>query len=91
MPRLSLATRRALLAVMLVLPTALAACSGDSRVNSYRLNPSPAEDTLARRKLDTDNRDAITVDTNFRQLNEDWNRIWLMDRPTRLSRTPSPY
>ena len=77
--------------LLLAVPMALAACSGDSRVNAYRMNPSPAEDTLSQRRVDIDNRLAVTTDTNLRQLNEDVGKVLLLERPSRLTANRVPY
>ena len=50
-----------------------------------RDNPSPELDTLWQRRVDMDNTVALTGDENLRMLNEDWGRLWLMERPSRLS------
>jgi len=64
---------------------------GCSRADSYRWNPTPEIQTLHQTKDEVDNRIAVTNDTNFRNLNEDIGRFFLLDRPLRLSNRPIPY
>lgn len=54
-------------------------------------NLTPELDTLSQRPADIDNRIAITDDTNLRMLNQDLGRMFLLDRPTRLTPGPVPY
>ncbi len=58
--------------------------------DSYRLNPSPAEETLSERAEDILNRAALVNDENLRMGYEDWERLWLYERPSRLSPTQIP-
>lgn len=55
-----------------------------------RNNLTPELDTLSQRPIDVDNRETLTIDENLRMANEDWNRLWLMDRPSRLARPRVP-
>lgn len=50
-----------------------------------RENPTPDLDTLDQRRVDIDNMIAVTEDENGRMLNADWNRFWLLERPSRLA------
>ncbi|MGP1310370.1 MAG: hypothetical protein ACTS27_09255 [Phycisphaerales bacterium] len=52
---------------------------------------SPEVDTLSQRPADVNNRIAITNDTNLRMLNQDLGRLFLLDRPSRLTPGPVPY
>lgn len=83
--------RLAVLAVGSVTLCALGVGAGCSTATQYRLNPTPNVDTAAFTKDMVSNRLAITIDTNLRQLNEDMGRLWLLDRPTRLTRHIVPY
>jgi len=64
---------------------------GCSRADSYRMNPTPELRTLHQTQDEVDNRIAVTNDTNWRSLNEDLGRLFLLDRPLRLSNRPIPY
>jgi hypothetical protein len=50
-----------------------------------RSDPSPGMDTLFQREVDVDNAVAITNDTNLRMLNQDLGRLFLLERPSRLT------
>jgi hypothetical protein len=66
----------------------LAGCSSNtvaSRDAAVRSNPTPDLDTLYQRPIDVDNRVTLTVDENWRMFNEDMGRLWLTDRPSRLT------
>ncbi len=56
-----------------------------------RGNVTPELETLAQRPIDVDNTQAVVWDEDLRMANEDWNRLWLMDRPSRLSRWRMPH
>lgn len=64
---------------------------GDDQLSEFRRNPTPELDTLSQRPDDVDNRIVVTNDTNLRNLNMDLGRIFLFDRPSRLSPTEIPY
>lgn len=57
-------------------------------IDAIRANPSPAMYSLGARKTDISNRRTITNDTNLRMLPDDWDRLWLQDRPTHLTMYP---
>ncbi len=62
--------------------------TGDSQLNEVRSDPSPNIDTLHQRPVDVDNAMVVTADENGRMFWEDLGRVWLTDRPSRLSREP---
>ena len=62
--------------------------TGDSRLDEVRADPSPNIDTLYQRPEDIDNTMTVTFDENFRMFWQDLGRVWMTDRPTRLSREP---
>lgn len=72
----------------------LGACSSgnsaDARWKEMKGNPTSEVDSLAETHYEFHNRRAITVDTNLRAAINDWERLWLVDRPSRLSKTPAP-
>jgi hypothetical protein len=70
----------------------LAGCTGGGPHNHHRIqgNLTPEVDTLYQRRVDMDNRIALTNDENLRMFNQDLGRFWLLDRPSRLSREPNP-
>jgi hypothetical protein len=58
---------------------------------AYRLNPTPGSAILGGSNDQAWNRAAITQDTNLRAMTNDWASFWLLDRPSRLHKEPSPY
>lgn len=91
-PRLVVARSLALVAGGLLV-AGLVGCTSDAisqRDEQVRENLTPELDTLAQRDIDTDNRQVLSIDENLRQANEDWYRLWLVDRPSRLSRQRMP-
>lgn len=68
-------------------------CSSNSaagRDAKVRRNLTPELTTLYQRPVDFDNRQVLTFDENLRMINEDWARLWLVDRPSRLARERVP-
>ena len=57
---------------------------------SVRRDMSPEKDTLTRSKQEHANDIARTLDTNLRQVGDDLDYIFLLDRPMRGSRHPVP-
>lgn len=71
---------------------AIGGCSSSNpQLAEFRGNPTPELDTLSQRPDDIQNRIVVTNDTNLRMMSEDLGRFWLLDRPSRLSRTTIPY
>lgn len=65
---------------------ALVGCgTNQGRTDEYRLNPSPELDTLSQSHDEIENAVTISYDYNFRQLNSDMGRLFMTDRPSRLS------
>ena len=54
-------------------------------------NLSPELDTLTERPIDFDNRMSYTMDANDRMMWADFQRIMLLDRPSRLQPITSPF
>ncbi|MEQ9205932.1 MAG: hypothetical protein RLN78_01045 [Phycisphaerales bacterium] len=74
----------------------LTACSGTSNqhagnVGSIRSNPTPAMHTLAQRSSDRANTHAYTFDTDLRSMNSDFDRMFHLNRPSRLHDNIKPY
>ncbi len=65
-------------------------CSHQITADSVRSNMSPEMETMAQTSEQRKNEVARAVDTNLRQLNNDWDSFWLLDRPLRLSMYPVP-
>ncbi|PCI07098.1 hypothetical protein COB72_10865 [bacterium] len=82
------------LAMLIATPMVLVGCSsGPSHagdINSIRWDPSPAMHTLAKRDSDRLNTYARTKDSNFRMLSTDIDKMWFLDRPSRLYRGIKP-
>lgn len=71
-----------------ILLSGLTGCYSDisAQESQYiRWNPSPEVDDLHRREIDRDNMYAVTFDENMRQIWSDFDRVMLLDRPSRLS------
>jgi hypothetical protein len=78
------------------LAVALTGCAQTDRADGGRLSKiqgdvSPELDTLALRPIDVDNRMFYTWDVNGRLLTEDIYTGLLLDRPSRLTNSPSPW
>lgn len=86
--------RRTVSAALLVAASlSMVACSsggpqhaGD--IDMIRSDPSPAMHTLAERDSDRINRHTLNTDTNFRMISDDWDRLWMIDRPSHLTFYP---
>jgi hypothetical protein len=85
-------TRTSALLLAALAGATLAGCTGGAPHNHHRIqgNLTPEVDTLYQRRVDMDNRIALTFDENLRMMNQDLGRFWLTDRPTRLTREPTP-
>lgn len=70
----------------------LAGCGGIrnpvSRDSMIRNNATPELKTLDLRDVDRDNRRAIAVNEDWRELAEDWDRMWYLNRASRLTSYP---
>ncbi len=85
-------TRRTLtLAALIAVPMALVGCSTSANaprhagdIDAVRNDPSPAMHTLGQRKTDRYNMYAHTKDTNLRAISKDIDRMFFLDRPSRL-------
>jgi hypothetical protein len=88
-------TRIMTVAALFVLPAALIGCSSSGPrhagdIDAIRSNPSPAMHTLAQRGSDRQNSHARMRDTNFRALSQDIDKIFHLDRPSRLHHGVKP-
>jgi len=71
--------------------TLLSACeyhSDDVSVRAIRLNMTPELVGLATSQDDNNNNDYIVRNLNARMVVDDWNRFWLIDKPSSLSPYP---
>jgi hypothetical protein len=77
-------------ALLLVAGASMSGCmfTGDPQLDEARSDPSPNLQTLHQRPTDVDNAMVVTFDENGRMFWEDMGRLWLTDRPSRLSREP---
>ena len=57
---------------------------------SVRKNMAPEMDGIAFTHEQRANNKARSVNTTVRQFNDDWDRFWLMDQPSRLTVFPVP-
>lgn len=62
--------------------------TGDARLDEVRADPTPNLDTLHQRPEDVDNAMTLTNDENGRMFWRDMGRLFLLDRPSRLTREP---
>lgn len=85
-------SRIRLVGAALVATAGLVGCESESanRDKLIRNNLTPELDTLHERPSDIDNAIAITMDENGRMFNEDLGRMWLLNRPSRLTPEPMP-
>lgn len=72
----------------------LTGCAGGDtpagRHEMVKADPTPELFTLYQRPVDADNRIVLTMDENWRMFNQDMGRLWLLDRPSRLTRERVP-
>ncbi len=77
--------------VVVALASGLAgACGCSSQYDEVKSDPTPNLDTLYQRPEDVDNAMTVTFDENARMFWQDMGRLWLTDRPSRLTREPIP-
>ncbi|MCA9312613.1 MAG: hypothetical protein KDA21_15470 [Phycisphaerales bacterium] len=69
---------------------ALAGCNSGTTGKIYS-DPTPALDTTSQTDYEIKNQLVIHRDTNLRMFWEDIGRMWMTDRPSRLSPKPIPY
>ncbi len=84
-------------AVALTGLVALGGCSetrsnGSERITarSVRSDMSPELESIGESHQSRMNRYARVNNTNARQIHDDWDTIWLMDKPSQMSRYPIP-
>ncbi len=88
-----MASRSSILCVALAVAAIAGGCSSNTaagRDSKVRRNLTPELMTLYQRPIDYDNRMTLTFDENLRMANEDWARMWFLDRPSRLARERVP-
>lgn len=82
-------------AALLLSGVALVGCNSPATtrhagdVEALRADPSPALHTLGERGTDRANRTTSMRDSNFRMISDDWDRFWLVDRPSHLTKYPT--
>ncbi len=64
---------------------------GCSRVDGYRLDPSPEARNMGETDDEIANKTTITFDTNFRNMTDDLGRLLMLDRPSRLGPKMMPH
>jgi len=70
---------------------ALSGCTTHSaQMSDIRMNPSPGLVTMHERRVDVWNSYTVQTDENLRMMVSDFNRFWLLDKPSRLSPDPMP-
>lgn len=89
------ARQTVLSAALLLVAGASVGCSsfGDSShhagdIGALRADPTPAMHTLGERAHDRENGWVSVRDQNLRMLSDDWDRLWMIDRPSRASKYP---
>lgn len=85
--------RTASVLLALAVPTMLIACgsSYSSRHQALLDEPTPELSTLYQRQVDMDNRWAVTTNHSWLMFNQDFQRAFYIDRPSRLTREPMPH
>ena len=68
----------------------VAGCGVD-HVHGFRVRPTPEMFTLTTTNAQANNNWHYMGNTNIRALVNDWGRLWLIDRPSRLVVGPTPY
>ncbi len=90
----NLLTASASLGVLALACSVLGGCGSsnklDAKAEELRANPSPELDSPYQRDADLKNAQTITNDENLRALRSDWERFWLLERPSRLTPEPVP-
>ncbi len=77
--------------LLMVFALSLGACSnGRVTKESVWADMSPEMETLSLTSDQRTTRKKRTFDTNLRQLNDDWDYLWLQDRPSYMSDHPVP-
>jgi hypothetical protein len=87
-------SRGVFVAVAFVAVAGLVGCSSSpaaKRDAEVRGNVTPELETLSQRPIDVSNTQTVVWDENLRMANEDWDRLWLLDRPSRLSHWRMPH
>lgn len=71
----------------------LGGCSsmGGKQHASISDDATPSLITLDQRPIDVSNTTTISWNTNWREHWNDWDKIWLLDRPSRLTQFPIPH
>ncbi len=69
---------------------AMSGCAG-SHLSRFRSNPTPELSSLGMRQAEVDNRTTIVFDHNKRAMYDDLRRMFLTDRPSRLTAQPTMY
>ncbi len=78
-------------ASLVVAIAAITGCSSeDAQLAEVRSNPTPELMTLGDSLDGNVNRATSTTSTNLRGINNDLGRVFLLDRPSRLSPQPRP-
>lgn len=67
-----------------------AGCQQPVTADRVRSNPTPELESISMSTEQRKNAHARTVDTNLRQLWDDFDSVLFLDRPLRLSRYPIP-
>ncbi|MEM9373212.1 MAG: hypothetical protein AAGA55_06170 [Planctomycetota bacterium] len=86
---------RLVAAALTVAAGALVGCNAPATTNhagdvgALRADPSPALMTLSERGTDRENRYTSYFDSNRRMINDDWDRLWMSDRPSHLTKYPT--
>ncbi len=73
----------------------LSACTSSStkhagNIDSIRNNPSPAMHNLSQRYSDRSNTRALVIDTDLRSMQDDFDHIFHLNRPSRLHSNIKP-
>ncbi len=80
--------RVSMIAALVAMPLTLGACGQTGKI---RLNPAPKVASLSKSRSEANNNWHYMSNTNFRAMREDTARFLLIDRPSRLVYTTTPY
>ena len=80
------------LGMVVIAASMFVGCQSNRQItrDGVRADMAPELETIASTQQQRKNMVARSLDTNFRQLNDDWDRFWLLDEPLHLSKYPIP-
>lgn len=83
-------SHRCALAVVIPAALLLGACTSNEKYEAIKADPTPTLLTLHERPEDADNAWTVSRNENWRMFWQDMGRVWMTDRPSRLTREVMP-